>query len=46
MSDELLYTSAAKGLKAGSRGFRPWAQLQDERGEHLARAREGRCGAV
>lgn len=33
-------------LKAGSRGFRPWAQLQDERGEDLARAREGRCGAV
>jgi len=33
-------------LKAGNRGFRPWAQLQDERGEKLARAREGRCGAV
>ena len=33
-------------LKAGSRGFRPWAQLQDERGERLAQAREGRCGAV
>lgn len=33
-------------LKAGSRGFRPWAQLQDERGEDLAQAREGRCGAV
>ncbi|WP_252272267.1 hypothetical protein [Pseudomonas subflava] len=33
-------------LKAGSRGFRPWAQLLDERGESLARAREGRCGAV
>ncbi|WP_394560008.1 hypothetical protein [Aquipseudomonas alcaligenes] len=33
-------------LKAGSRGFRPWAQLQDEHGEQLARAREGRCGAV
>ena len=33
-------------LKAGSRGFRPWAKLQDEHGANLARAREGRCGAV
>ncbi len=33
-------------LEAGSRGFRPWVQLQDARGESLARAREGRCGAV
>lgn len=33
-------------LKAGHRGFRPWAQLQDSRGKALARAREGRCGAV
>lgn len=33
-------------LAAGNRGFRPWAQLLDERGQPLARAREGRCGAV
>jgi hypothetical protein len=33
-------------LKAGNRGFRPWALLLDARGQPLARAREGRCGAV
>lgn len=33
-------------LQAGSRGFRPWAQLYNAQGERLARAREGRCGEV
>lgn len=33
-------------LVAGSRGFRPWAKLRDAQGNTLAKAREGRCGAV
>ncbi|TRX73856.1 PA0061/PA0062 family lipoprotein [Pseudomonas mangiferae] len=33
-------------LDTGSAGFRPWAQLKDERGAPVARAREGRCGDV
>lgn len=33
-------------LHTGSHGFRPWAKLYDARGQHLARAREGRCGEV
>lgn len=47
---ELDYAEFAAGrryrLEAGHRGFRPWAQLRDERGRTLARAREGRCGEV
>lgn len=33
-------------LESGSHGFRPWARLRDAQGNTLARAREGRCGAV
>ncbi|WP_437879835.1 hypothetical protein [Pseudomonas sp. LRF_L74] len=33
-------------LEAGSYGFRPWVQLYDERGQRVAKAKEGRCGEV
>lgn len=33
-------------LVSGNHGFRPWAKLLDTQGNTLAKAREGRCGAV
>lgn len=33
-------------LESGNRGFSPWARLLDRHDRPLARAVEGRCGAV